>query len=481
LDGLLLIFGAAMPTSAQSAPSGAAPSQISSVNSGQETEKNRPEYRLDQGDEDWSSLCNRAMRGNDFWDPLKCVALGRPSWYVSFGGQLKGEYELYRNYNWGDGPQDGNGYYLNRVLAHSDFHFGARVRVFAEFESGLEFGRNGGPRPSIDEDKLDVGQLFLELTPVAQQERAPISLRIGRQELNYGEGTLVATRELNVRRPFDGIKLVMRPEHWQVDIFAVKPVETRNKIFDDAPDPGQTFWGVWATKPEGPWFIKGLDLYYLGLDRKAAQFNQGTARERRHTLGFTIHERTGRLSLAQIGDFQVGTFGSGRLLAWKFAQGASYSFSRTRYQPILGVEGAISSGDKDSKGSDLETFYPLFPKGLYYGYMVFTSGSLNAIVVHPNFAMHLSKSVSLGADSFFLWRQRTTDGLYSQSGMFLRTETSGQRYIGGTQDLSVQWQADRHTAVQFLAAYYEVGPYLRETQPQGRNTTYVSVTAKYTF
>ena len=130
----------------------------------------------------------------------------------------------------------------------------------------------------------------------------------------------------------------------------------------------------------------------------------------------------------------------------------------------------------------LQTFYPLFPKGLYYGYMTFTSGSLNAIVVHPNFDMQFSKSVSLNVDSFFLWRQRTTDGLYSQPGMLLRTgQTSTQRYIGGTQNLNIQWHAGRHTTVQFLAAYYEVGPYLRETQPQGKSTTYFSVMASYTF
>jgi len=95
---------------------------------------------------------------------------------------------------------------LNRLIGHADMHLGTRVRVFAEFQSGLEFGRNGGPRPVVDQDKLDVSQLFLELNPSTQKDTPAISLRLGRQELNYGEGTLISTRELNVRRPFDGIK-----------------------------------------------------------------------------------------------------------------------------------------------------------------------------------------------------------------------------------------------------------------------------------
>jgi len=294
------------------------------------------------------------------------------------------------------------------------------VRLFAELQSGLEFGRNGGPRPAIDEDKLDVSQLFLDLKPL-DQERVPIAVRIGRQALNYGDGSLVSVRDLNVRRPFDGIKMIVRLQEWRIDAFAVKPVVTTPGFFGDAPDHAQTFWGIWATKTKGQSFVRQLDLYYLGLDRKNAQFDQGTARERRRTLGFRAHETAGNLALLQEGDLQLGTVGSGRLLAWKFADEVSYRLPQVRYHPILELQGAVSSGDENPQNTDLQTFYPLFPSGLYYGDMVFTSGSLNAIVAHPSLGMQLSKNLSLNVDSFFLWRQKTTDGLYSQSGMFLRT------------------------------------------------------------
>ena len=308
--------------------------------------------------------------------------LGRPFWHVSFGAELRGSYEGYRNYSWGSGPQDGNGYYLNRLISHGDFHLGPSVRIFAELQSGLEFGRNGGPRPAIDEDKLDVGQLFLELRSPTQQQKVPIEVRVGRQNLNYGDGSLVSIRDLNVRRPFDAIKLILRPQAWRIDIFAAKPVETSPGFFDDAPDHTETFWGIWATDTKEQSFVRQLDFYYLGLDRKNAQFDQGTAREQRNTLGFRAHQTASKLAFIQEGDLQLGTFGSGRLLAWKFADGLSYSLPQIRQHPALELQGAISSGDKNPQNVDLQTFYPLFPSGLYYGDMVFTSGSLNAIVAH---------------------------------------------------------------------------------------------------
>jgi Alginate export len=480
---LVIFLGAAVPCWPQLLPSTGPQSRSSTIDCAEVTTgtESRPAYQLDRSTEDWSGLCDPVIR-NDALDAVKYIRFGQTASYISLGGELRSTYEFYHNYNWGAGPQTHNGYYLNRVMGHADVHFGTRLRVFAELQSGLEFGRNAGPRPSIDEDKLDFSQFFFELTSLPHDKRSSISVRIGRQELNYGEGTLVSTREVNVRRPFDGIKIILRPRDWRIDIFTVKPVSTPPGPFDDAPDHSQTFWGVWATKQNALRFVRQLDFYYLGLDRASARFDQGIGRERLHTLGFNAHEQVGAVRFFQEGDLQLGTFGSGRLLAWKFAHGLSYSPARVRYQPTFGIQGAVSSGDRDSKNADLQTFDPLFPKGLYYGYMIFTSGSLNAIVAHPSFGMQLSKILSLNLDNFFLWRQTTADGLYAQSGLFLRTgQTSPARYIGATQDLSIVWRLDRHITVRALAAYYEVGPYLRETQPPGRNARYFSVTASYKF
>lgn len=139
------------------------------------------------------------------------------------------------------------------------------------------------PRRAIDEDKLDFSQLFLELRSSTHHHKVPIVVRIGRQDLNYGDGSLVSIRDLNVRRPFDGIKLALQPEKWSIDVFAAKPVATSPGFFDDAPDHTQTFWGIWATNAKGQSFVRQLDFYYLGLDRKNANFDKGTAREFRNT------------------------------------------------------------------------------------------------------------------------------------------------------------------------------------------------------
>jgi hypothetical protein len=480
---LLGLLGTAAPCRGQSPPSNVRQTSPSPLDCGEVNDKplSRPQFHLDRSEEDWSALCDRGLR-IDPWDRVKYVPLGQRRSFVSFGGELRSTFEVYSNYNWGAGPQDGNGYFLNRLMGHADARIGDHVRAFAEFQSGLPFGRNGGHRPVIDRDDLDVSQLFFELRSSAH-DTAPIAVRVGRQELSYGDGTLASTRDLNVRRGFDGVKARVRAGQWRIDTFAVKPVKTKDAILDDAFDHGQTFWGIWAVKTNGlPTPRRQLDIYYLGLARKSAQYNQGTDAERRHTLGFNLKEQAGALSFAQEGDLQLGTFGSSRLVAWKIAQQMSYSFPTASLRPIVGIQGAVSSGDADPMNPDLQTFHPLFPRGVYYGYMVFTNGSLNAIVAHPSVSLQLSPTLSFSGDTFFFWRTRASDGLYSQSGAFLRPgDTSKARYIGVEGDLGVTWRVDSHTTIHIVTAYYKVGLYLRQTDPAAKNVKYSSMMAAYKF
>ena len=101
----------------------------------------------------------------DFWDPLKYRPLGREGWYLTLAGEIRPFYEIYHNYNWGAGPQDRNGYYLQRFMGSTDLHLGDRTRVFVELQSGDVFGRNGGPRPSQDKDTLEARALLVSRLP----------------------------------------------------------------------------------------------------------------------------------------------------------------------------------------------------------------------------------------------------------------------------------------------------------------------------
>src|SRR5262245_52523424 len=168
----------------------------------------RPSFQPFRYDEDWRSLEDRSTH-IDWLDPLKYIPLGRPNWIVTIGGEIRERFELLDHPNFGSGTTDGNGYFLQRYLLSSDFHFGPGVRFFGELQSGLENGRKGGPRPT-DLDRLEVHQAFLDWKVFASDARA-LTIRVGRQEIGFGSGRLLSPAEgLNLRRSLDGARVTVK-------------------------------------------------------------------------------------------------------------------------------------------------------------------------------------------------------------------------------------------------------------------------------
>src|SRR5262245_50328257 len=148
----------------------------------------RPAYLQLRYNEDWSFLRDKSKR-SDPLDRIKHIPLGREGWYVTVGGEGRLYYESFRNETWGSEPVDNNGFWLQRLMLHADWHFGERVRVFSQLKSGEIEGRVGGPRQP-DKDVLDVHQLFVDYHFSTEKLRS-LTLRVGRQELSFGSSRLI--------------------------------------------------------------------------------------------------------------------------------------------------------------------------------------------------------------------------------------------------------------------------------------------------
>src|SRR5260221_8245244 len=234
-------------------------------------------YPLPTYQEDWRAL--QGVARTDFWDPVKFVPLSADgTTSLSLGGEARVTYERFGNQNFGLTPPNPDGYLLQRYLLHADVHVGPRVRVWTEFSSGLENGRIGGPRPVIDEDKLDLHQAFVDVTVGVIGPSAPI-LRVGRQEIALVSGRMDALREgPNVPLSFDGVRVIAHAGPWQLDGWAARPVDTTPGVFDDVSHRSFDVWGVYGRRVitlSGQ--SVGLDVNLLGLAPDAAQVQLGDA------------------------------------------------------------------------------------------------------------------------------------------------------------------------------------------------------------
>lgn len=416
-------------------------------------------YKSLRYQEDYRYL-KHSPHNTDFWHPVKYIPLGnREDWYLSIGGEMRQRYEFFHNEEYGKAfadKHDNNNAWLQRYMLHGDLHLGANVRIFAQFMSTLEDWRKTGPRPDIDENRLDLHQGFMDLTAKLGSSNS-VTLRFGRQELEYGSGRLISGREApNNRRSFDAIKLLFRVGNWSVDGFVGKPVRNLTGAFDDVRSPDKSLWGIyavsaWQLLPDGH-----VDLYYLGSDNRHAVFAQGTEHEVRHTVGTRIwgNPLPWKYNFEFIGQF--GQFGSNDIRAWAFASDTHYSFSQLPLKPQFGIRADITSGD--NKSSTLGTYNPLFPTGAYFN-LADLGGPSNFTHIHPVLSFSLTEKLKASFDWGFFWRQNVNDAIYSIATIpiFSPTSVTNQKHYSGSAPAFVlAWEPAPHITV--LASYVHFFP-----------------------
>jgi len=113
-------------------------------------------FQLMRYDESYADLRDSART---FYHRVKYAPLFNGQVYVSFGGEVRWEFDAFDNEDWGAFHAGKDNFLLQRYDLHADLHLSDRLRFFAQLRSGLENGRPHGPRP-IDEDKLNVQNPF---------------------------------------------------------------------------------------------------------------------------------------------------------------------------------------------------------------------------------------------------------------------------------------------------------------------------------
>jgi hypothetical protein len=437
-----------------------------------------PHYQLNRADEDYRYLRDPAQRV-DFWDPVKFVPLDAGgARYLSLGGEARERFEFFGNPNWGKDPQD-SGYLLQRYFLHVDLHPAEHLRLFAQLQSSLESGRTVGARPT-DRDELDLHQAFVDLR-LDPDPAASFTLRAGRQELAYGSQRIVSVREgPNVRQSFDGFRGMLRLGEWQLDAIATRPVLTKPHLFDDGTDNHRALWGIYSVLPVPRLEQGNLDLYYLGFYNRQARYDQGSAREVRHSLGARLWRAEPPLDYNFEALYQWGRFGTGDIRAWTVGSDTGYRWENLALAPRISLKADIVSGDRDRNNPGLQTFNPLFPKGAYFSEDALI-GPANLINLDPTLTLQLTGQLVLTADWDFFWRESTGDGIYNNAVVLVRPDSgSSARYLGSQGQLQLEWNPERHFSLVAIYAHFFAGPFLRESGPS-KDVDYLTAWVSYRF
>ncbi|TPM24796.1 alginate export family protein [Mesorhizobium sp. B2-3-5] len=396
------------------------------------------------------------------FDALKDIPLS-PDGQVtlSLGGQLRIRSEFSRNPVFGLAAPERNDGLLMRTYLSADLRIGQFLKTYVELVSGQAPVWNGTPPPT-QLDRLDLLQGYGEL--MLPTDLGGIMIRGGRQEMSYGSSRLVSVRESpNVRRSFDGVRAAwIASSNARIDAFVTRPVLPQDGIFDDKSDPGQTFWGVYGTGQVPDLPALKIDLYYLGLDRQNARFAQGTADERRHTVGARFFGEAGNFDWNVEAAYQFGQFGHDKIQAWTVSANLGYTFVNMPFSPRLGLNADAISGDGNLEDGTLGTFYPLFPKLPYFSEANLVAPA-NLLDIQPNVTLTLLPEVKLTFGWNPLWKQAEEDAFYGPAITPVAGTTGGTgRYIGQQFSTTLEWEVTDHLTLGGTYVNYVPGERIRE-------------------
>ena len=439
----------------------------------------RPAFNSSRYKEDFRFLQNPAKR-TDHFDSLKYIPFNKSeSLYLTLGGETRQHFEFISNNNWGKGTQDDNGYYLQRYLVHGDLHAGERTRFFVQFMSGIETGREGGPR-AVDKDWLDLNQGFFDFD-FWKKPRERLTLRAGRQEIIFGSRRFINYRERpNMRLSHDAVMGIYHKGNWDVRAFGARPVVLSTEVFDNESGASNAFWGLYGVRENLP-FSLNADLYYFGWRNLNAIYDQGQAEETRHSLGTRIWGKNKNLDYNFELMYQFGKFGQGDIHAYALASDTGYTWQLGGPKKLrISLRADVYSGDDNPNDADLNSFNPFFPKGKHISQLA-ASGLINQRDLHPRINLTLDEHWSLTTSTLFIWRDSLDDGIYSIGNGLLRSgQISRARYVGAQPELEVKYQFNRYVDLKGIFVYFRAGKFLEQTS-HGSDITYLGTMLTFRF
>ncbi len=431
------------------------------------------------------------------------------------------------NWDFSDRPQDDteNAYLLYRLMPRAGFTgkwFAATLEGRSSYSYGDERYASAAPGQGLTErdGALDLHQAFVM---VGNHKEFPLSLKVGRQELAYGDQRLVGHfRWNNNARTFDALKLRYQSAPFGVDVFT-GGVVTNDHRNGNAANFQDLFSGAYFNFPSlAKNEIVESYLYARNVARGIVTDDWSgvpapfrfPAPQDTYTAGLRIRSKPLAYGAWDYGIEALYQFGNKTavfpatpvaaaltaprldLKAYALVLQAGYTWSDLTSQPRFSLIYSYGSGDRNPTDGSVGTFQNLFPTNhLFYGYMDLSSLQ-NLHDLRLAYTLKPRANVSVAFEVHFqalatsddFWYNvagvpRNFAGAAAGSGRGYRINPTYSRVLGQELDVVVGWAFAPSGQLEVGLSHYFRGDYIKESLSSvgSKDANYAYVQTNFNF
>jgi len=419
----------------------------------------------------WSLLAAAAA----FGQPASSGNRSLPAW-LKASVELRGRAEAHRGIAYTPGNNDG--YYLHRLRLNVAVEPDRRLRFVFQVQDAQAPGLSRKPAPAGMVNTLDLRQGYLELGPA---DAGPLSLRVGRQDLIFGEERLIGAAGWgNVGRSFDAVRLTWRRPGMRLDGFASAVVPVLNGRFD-RPRLSNGFYGLYGSLDKllrdgviEPFLLWKTASHTTAESGRSGDLDLYTGGAR------VVSKLPRRLDCNVEMALQGGRAAGDRVRAWAGHWALGWTPWKDRPLRLI-AEYNFASGDRDPRDGRRGTFDQLYPTNhSKYG----TADQIGWRNIHdlmPGLEWRPRRKWRLKFDYHAFWLADRRDALYTEAGaVFARNPQAAGSRIGWELDAQADWQFSDRLQLGLGYARLFAGPYLKQTTP-GSGFSYPYLTWSYRF
>ena len=408
----------------------------------------------------------------DFPDfaPMSALDEQLPSW-LGFGLEERLRWEGMHSQSFKKGDDDY--YLLNRWRFLMQIKPTSWLRIVGQMQDARAWWQQPPLQPP-NTNRLDLKLAYAEFGDPATRW---ISVRVGRQLINYNN-TIIANSEWRDQgRSYDAVVTNLHYENFRLGIFAASAVvpmdegishhQEGNNIYgmygaiDNLIAPNSTFepFVLWRVAPS------------VSVENKS---KATTGRESEQAYGVRWKGLAFRnFDYSIEGIREAGTDGTNNIKAWGTTDGIAYRFASLPWKPRLFTLYDYASGDKISHDGVHGTFDTMYPTAHDRFGISDQFGWQNIKAIRGGVTVEPHNRWSVTGQYLDLWLASASDALYNTSGGVIVRNALGTAgsHIGKEADAYTWYEINRHVNIGFGFAHIFPGIFLSKME-KGPNFSY---------